>query len=134
MCCSPFHHPESGRGRDLVGAARVCKGRAFRPVGLTAREEGLSPTDRAGKLSNARCGLVGPYERAVSCSKEELGIDERTEERVARRPIQTPQPLGLRGGQSQAGHFNVFPLNASNHLIERLLLGCHVVPCVLLSL
>ena len=25
MSCSPFHHPESGRGRDLVGAARVCR-------------------------------------------------------------------------------------------------------------
>ena len=31
------------------------------------------------KLSNARGGLIGPHKRAVASSKEELGIDERTE-------------------------------------------------------
>ena len=48
------------RAVDLIGAARVAGGGAFRPVGLTAREVGLSPTDRAGKLSNVRRGLIRP--------------------------------------------------------------------------
>ena len=73
------------------------------------------------KLSNARSGLVGPHKRAVASSKEELGIDKRTEQRVAGRSIEAPQPLGLCSCQSQAGHFDVFPLNASNHLVKRLL-------------
>jgi hypothetical protein len=41
-------------------------------------------------LSNARGGLVGPHERAITGSKKELCIDERTEQRVARRPIEAP--------------------------------------------
>jgi hypothetical protein len=70
--------------------------------------------------------LIGPHEGSVTRLKEELGVDERTEQGVARRPIETPQPLRLRRRQAESGHFDVLALNAPQHVVMRLVLCCHI--------
>jgi hypothetical protein len=65
--------------------------------------------------------LVGPHKGAVPCAKEELGVDECTEQRIARGTIETPEPLRLRRRQTQSGHLGVLALNASQYVVKRLL-------------
>ena len=119
-------HPESGRGRLLV---REFEGRACWPVGLTAREEGTSPTSLAGptRLRPNGSRLIGPHKCTIPCPKEELGIHQRAEQRIARRAVETPEPLRLRCRQPQSRHFDVLALNASQYVIKRLLCW-HVAP------
>jgi hypothetical protein len=69
--------------------------------------------------------LVGPHESSVTGAEEELGIDQRSQERIAGRPIQTPQPLRLRRRQAESGHFDVLALNTPKDVIKRLMLCCH---------
>lgn len=69
--------------------------------------------------------MLGPHKRSISGAKEELGVDERTQQRVARGPIETPQPLRLRCRQAESGHLDVFPLNPPKDIVKRLL-SCHV--------
>jgi hypothetical protein len=69
--------------------------------------------------------MLGPHKRSISGAKQKLGVDERTQERVARRPIETPQPLRLRCRQAKSGHLDVFPLNPPKDIVKRLLC-CHV--------
>jgi hypothetical protein len=71
--------------------------------------------------------LIGPHERTIPCPKEEFGVDQRTEQRVTRRAVETPEPLCLRRRQTQSGHFDVLALNASKNVVKRLLCW-HVVP------
>jgi hypothetical protein len=47
---------------------------------------------------------------------------------VARRAIETPEPLRLRSRQPQSGHLDVLALNASQYVIKRLLCWHVVVP------
>ena len=119
-------HPESGRGRSFV---REFEGRACRPVGLTAREEGTAPTSLAGYKRSSPNGssLIGPYKCAIPCAKQKLGIDKRTEQRITRGTVEAPEPLRLRRRQPQSGHFDVLALDASQYVIKRLLCW-HVAP------
>jgi len=71
--------------------------------------------------------LIGPHERTIPRPEEELGIDQRAEQRVARGAIETPEPLRLRRRQPQSGHLDVLALNASQYVVKRLLCW-HVAP------
>jgi hypothetical protein len=74
--------------------------------------------------------LVGPHEGSVTRAKQELGVDERTEQRVTCGPIKTPQSLRLRRRQSKSWHFDVLTLNSPEDVVKRLLLCCHwCSPC-----
>ena len=110
---------------------REFEGRAVWPVGLTAREEGTSPTSLAGQsvLRPDSSRLVGTHECAVAGAKKKLGVHQRTEQRIARRTIETPEPLRLRCRQPQSRHFDVLALNASQYVLKRLLCW-HVAPPV----
>lgn len=84
---------------------------------------------RQAGWANLRSGgpsVLGPHECSVTGAKQELGVDERTQERVTRRAVETPKPLRLSRRQSQPGHFDVLTLNPSKNIIEWLLLCCHV--------
>jgi hypothetical protein len=65
--------------------------------------------------------LIGPHKCAISRAKQELGIDQSTEQRITRGPVETPKPLRLRRRQSQSGHLDVLALNASQYVVKRLL-------------
>jgi len=129
MSCPPFHHPESGRGRvSSVSAARVLRAGRFGLSVLRLVRKDFHQQAWQVELSHS-CGanLIGPHKRSISRPKQELGLDERTQQGVARRPIKPPQPLSLRRGQAKARHFNVFTPNATNYLVKRLLLCGHIV-------
>lgn len=64
-------------------------------------------------------GVLGPHESAITGSKQELRIHQRTEEGIARSAIQTPKPLRLRRRQTKAGHLDVLALNTSKNVVER---------------
>jgi hypothetical protein len=120
MCCSPFV-TQSLAADDVV---REFKGGAWRPVGLTAREEGTSPTGLAGgtRVSGPRgSSLIGPHKCAVPRAKQELGVNKCTEQRITRGAVQAPEPLRLRRRQTQSGHLDVLALNASQYVVKRLL-------------
>ena len=119
MCCAPF--VTQSLAADVI--VRECEGRACRPVGLTAREEGTAPTGLAGLQTSGLSGssLIGPHKCAIPCAKQKLGIDKRTEQRITRGTVEAPEPLRLRRRQSQSRHFDVFALNASQYVIKRLM-------------
>lgn len=134
MSRSPFHHSESGRGRSTFRRYRPGVKRqgvlACRSYGSCGR----TFTNWPGRLScqillsNPRgADLIRPHERSIPGPKQELGVDEGTQQGVARRLIKPPQPLSLRRCQAKAGHFEVLTLNAPNYLVKRLLLCCHLV-------
>src|SRR5216117_606869 len=120
MCCSPFVTQSLAADESFV---RVFEGRASRPVGLTAREVGTTPTGLAGYNSLRPNGssLIGPHECAIPCLKQKLCVDKRTEQRITCGAVETPEPLRLRRRQPQSGHFDVLALNASQYVIKRLL-------------
>jgi hypothetical protein len=64
--------------------------------------------------------LIGPHKSSITGAKQKLGVDQRTQQRVARGTIKAPQPLRLGQCQPQTRHFDVFPLNAAENIIERL--------------
>jgi hypothetical protein len=68
--------------------------------------------------------LIGPHECSITGAKQELRVNERTKQRVARGPIKTPQPLRLRRRQSKSRHFDVLALNPPEYVVKRLLC-CH---------
>jgi hypothetical protein len=84
---------------------------------------GTTPTGLAGEPFSCPSGasLIGPHERTVTRTEKELGIDKRTEQRIARSAIETPQPLRLRRRQPQSRHFAVLALNPLKYVIKRLL-------------
>jgi hypothetical protein len=65
--------------------------------------------------------LIGPHECAVPGAKQELRVNESTEQRVTRSAVESPEPLRLRRRQTQSGHLDVLALNASQYVIKRLL-------------
>jgi hypothetical protein len=65
--------------------------------------------------------LIGPHKCTISCAKQELGIDQSTEQRITRSAVETPKPLRLSRRQSQSGHLDVLALNASQYVVKRLL-------------
>ena len=67
-----------------------------------------------------RGGMFDPHERAVARSKQKIRIYERSEQRRAGLPIQTPKTAGLGLGQPEAGHLKKFPLDAPEHFVIRL--------------
>jgi hypothetical protein len=85
---------------------------------------GFVPT--AGQVTSRSRGsrLVESHERSIPSTKEEFRIDERAEQRVARRLIESPQSLCLGSGQPQSGHLRVLPAYASKYILMRLLLMC----------
>ena len=140
MSCSPFHHPESGRGRVTFRQCRPGVKKAGR-FGLSVlrlvRKDFHQLAWQVNLLHSRGADLIRPHERSIPCPKKELGFDEGTQQGVARRLIKPPQPLRLRRGQAKAGHFDVFTLNAPNYLVKRLLQCCHVVlrvPCFVCAL
>ena len=103
-------------------------------AGVAARRSygsyGRTFTDRPGRLTvscsySGGSSLIGPHEGSVTRAKQELGVDERTEQRVTCGPIKTPQPLRLRRRQSKSGHLDVLALNSPENVVKRLLLCCH---------
>jgi hypothetical protein len=56
MCCSPF--VTQSLAADVT--VREFEGRAFWPVGLTAREEGTAPTSLAGSTVRVRSERLAP--------------------------------------------------------------------------
>jgi hypothetical protein len=69
--------------------------------------------------------MLGPHKCSISGTEQEFGVDERTQQRIARRPIKTPKPLCLSGGETQPRHLDVLALNPSQYILEWLLLCCH---------
>jgi hypothetical protein len=67
--------------------------------------------------------LVGPHKCSVTSAQKELRIDQRAQKRVARDTVETPQSLRLRCCEAQPGHLDELSLNASEYIIERMLLG-----------
>ena len=115
-----------GRGRDPKVTARDGVGRAFRCLANLAqrRDDGQS----AGRGSPWRIRAV-QAERAISRLAEKPGVHERSEERLTRFPIEAPQALRLRGGQSQSRQVEVFPLHppegiADGYILIRQCHGC----------
>jgi hypothetical protein len=70
---------------------------------------------------SGRADLIRPHERSIPGSEQEFRVDQRTQQRVARSAIQSPQPLCLRRRQTQSGHFDVFALNPSEYVVKRML-------------
>jgi hypothetical protein len=62
--------------------------------------------------------LIGPYESSIPGAKQELGLDERAEERVTRGPIQTPESLCLLRRQPQARHLDELTLHAPENIFQ----------------
>ena len=121
MCVFSVHHPESGRGRRPVSSPGFVWVGCFGPVVLTARVVGLAPPGQVGNVcrSTPRSSeRIGSHKRPVTGPVQELGIDERTEQRFARCSIQSPKPLCLRRRQPKPGHLDVFTLNASQNIVE----------------
>jgi len=56
--------------------------------------------------------LIRPYESSITGAIQQLGVDQRTQQRVARHPIQTPQALRLFRSHAKPRHFNELALNA----------------------
>jgi len=126
MCCSPFVTQSLAADDCSSGSSRA--GRVGPSVLRLVRKELHRP---AWQVRNVSCPngsrLIGPHERTIPSPKEELGIDQRTEQRVTRRAVETPEPLCLRRRQTQSGHFDVLALNASKNVVKRLLCW-HVAP------
>jgi len=64
--------------------------------------------------------LIGPHECSITRAEKEFRIYEGPKQSVARRSVESPQPLRLRRRQSQTGHFDVLALNALKYVLERL--------------
>ncbi len=60
----------------------------------------------AGSAGRSSC-RVGPHERIVARAFQELGIDQRREERLRGRRVQAPEALHLWSRQAQAWNFQV---------------------------
>jgi hypothetical protein len=90
-------------------------------------------TDRPGRRRSTCRGatVVGPHKGSVTCAEEKVRVDERSQQRVASRPIQPPQTLRLSRRQAESWHFDVLALNPPHDVIERLMLCCHrsSLPC-----
>jgi hypothetical protein len=99
------------------------------PVGLTAREEGLSTNRPAGISLTRGADLIRPHECSIASPEQELRVHERIKQGVARHAVQAPQPLGLRGRQPESRHLNVFPLNPPDYVVKWLRC-CHDVRSV----
>jgi hypothetical protein len=69
--------------------------------------------------------VLGPCKGSATAAKQEFGVDERTQHRIALGTIQAPQPLRLRRRQAKPWHFEVFALNTSKEVLKRLMLCCH---------
>jgi hypothetical protein len=69
--------------------------------------------------------VLRSHEGSVTCPEEKLGVNEGGQQRVAGCAIEAPQPLRLCGGQTQAGHLDVFALHTLKH-VQGLLLRCHI--------
>jgi hypothetical protein len=67
----------------------------------------------------------GPHECSVTGARQEFGVDERTQQRIARGTIQAPQPLRLRHRQAKSGHLDVFALNTPKGTLKRLMRCWH---------
>jgi hypothetical protein len=69
--------------------------------------------------------MLGSNECSVTRAKEKLCLNESAKQRLTGNAVEAPQPLGLRRGQAESGHFDVLTLNALKHVD---LLLCHVEP------
>ena len=109
MCCSPFVTQSLAADDCSSGSSRA--GRVGQSVLRLVRKEFHRP---AWQVRNSSCPessrLIGPHERTIPRPEEELGIDQRAEQRVARGAIETPEPLRLRRRQPQSGHLDVLAL------------------------
>jgi CO/xanthine dehydrogenase FAD-binding subunit len=64
-------------------------------------------------MSLERRRRIQPHERTIARLKQELGVNERREQRVAVGGVEPPQPARLRGGEAQPRHLEKFPLHSS---------------------
>src|SRR5262245_14491909 len=88
---------------------------------MVLRLVGGSYTIRPGRVGNSsrpRAKVVEPDKGSISRLGQKLGIDERAQQCAARFAIESPHPLRLRRRQSEAWHLRVFPLHASQNIIE----------------
>jgi hypothetical protein len=69
--------------------------------------------------------LIGPHERSITRPEQKFGIDQSSEQRIARYAVEAPQPLCLGHGQTQTRHLDVFALDAPKDILLRLLLWWH---------
>jgi len=76
-------------------------------------------------VGSVRRADIVPDEGAVTGPGEEPRIDQRAENRVARFRVEAPQPLRLRRGQPQAGHFEKLSADASHDVLEHSTLVWH---------
>jgi hypothetical protein len=65
--------------------------------------------------------VFGAYERAIPRPGQEFGINQRTEERIARGPVEPPEALRLCRRQTQPWHFDVLTAYAPEHIVMSLL-------------
>src|SRR5262245_59215035 len=60
--------------------------------------------------------MFNSHEGAIARPKEKLGVDERSEQRSARRGVESPEPPRLCLGEAQARHLEKLALHSSNHV------------------
>jgi hypothetical protein len=70
--------------------------------------------------------VIGLDESAVAGTKQEFGIDQGAEKRVACGTIESPQPLRLRRRQAESGHFDVLALDTPQDVVMQLMRCAHL--------
>src|ERR671912_596396 len=91
--------------------------RAGLAIGAHSRHRAHST--RALPRRRDRDRQVPPDEPAMPGPPQEPRFDQTLEQRLARRPLEPPQPLCLRDGQRQARHLAVLATDAYDELVEQ---------------
>jgi hypothetical protein len=70
--------------------------------------------------------LLDSHERAVAGLEKKLGVDERAQQRVAHRSVESPKTPCLSSREPQARHFEKLTLDPPEYFVDRsFLVGPH---------
>src|SRR5262249_21318794 len=64
-----------------------------------------------------RCCVFNSHERAVARPEQELGINERPQQRFAEGGLEPPEPSSLCFGETQSRHLEEFTLNPPKNIL-----------------
>ena len=76
--------------------------------------------------------VLGSHERAIARPEKKFRVHERAKQCIARRAIESPQPLRLSRSQTQTGHLDVLTLNAAQNVVECMVCGHVDAPRIIL--
>lgn len=111
-------YPGSGAKAGALIGPRGRSGPAGLVGELTSSGDRLHPASRPARPERGGGRRVKSDVRAVPSLSQETGVDERREERGAGLTVETPEPLGLGGRQSEAWHFQKLSPNPLKHLFD----------------